>query len=147
MEKISDVLGRAHRECDDRFSLAEQAAGQGDFPECMQHFTAFRNSMVVHLSIEEDLLFPAFERRTGLESGATRVMRAEHQQMRALMEEMSRAAEAGEQERFLDLAEMLLIFLQQHNMKEENVLYPMLDDVLRADGRLVAETVQRSAPA
>lgn len=145
MERISELLRRVHRQCDEQFSLAENAAGKGKIPECAQHFVAFRDAMVTHLSVEEELLFPAFERRTGVDSGPTRVMRAEHHQMRALMAEMARAADNGERDRFLDLAEMLVIFLQQHNMKEENVLYPMLDEVLQADAGIVAEATRLSA--
>ena len=45
---------------------------------------------------------------------------------------MKRAAAlgAGNTEDYLGQAETLLIMMQQHNMKEENILYPMCDQHL-----------------
>ena len=40
------------------------------------------------------------------------------------------ALAAGNQDDYLGIAETLLIMMQQHNMKEENVLYPMCDQHL-----------------
>jgi len=42
--------------------------------------------------MEEEVLFPAFETRTGNTMGPTYVMRTEHEQIRALLQVMARAA-------------------------------------------------------
>ncbi len=65
--------------------------------------------------------------------GPTQVMRMEHSQIRSLLEEMREAIFHGEQENFFSLSETLLIMTQQHNMKEENVLYPMCEKHLGAN--------------
>jgi hemerythrin-like domain-containing protein len=36
----------------------------------------------------------------------------------------------SDQEQYLGLAETLLILMQQHNAKEEQILYPMSDNLL-----------------
>ena len=46
----------------------------------------------------------------------------------------------GTEAAYLGVAETLLIMMQQHNMKEENVLYPMCDQHLAAE---MAQVVQR----
>jgi DUF438 domain-containing protein len=65
-----------------------------------------------------------------MHQGPTQVMRGEHVQMRQLLA----AAEAALAERDVDdysgNAETLLIMIQQHNVKEENILYPMCDQQL-----------------
>jgi hemerythrin-like domain-containing protein len=67
-----------------------------------------------------------------MSSGPTQVMRMEHEQMRDLMQEMANAVAAGNQDSYLGLSETLNMLMQQHNLKEENMLYPMSDRVLGA---------------
>ena len=55
------------------------------------------------------------------------MMRQEHQDMREFMAAMNKAVKDKNSDRYLGLAETLLIFMQQHNMKEEQILYPMID--------------------
>jgi DUF438 domain-containing protein len=82
-----------------------------------------------HFSREEEVLFPAFEHRSG-GGGPSTVMRMEHAQMRALFQEMGDALAAGEGNRYLGLGETLLVMMQQHNLKEEQILYSMTDRLL-----------------
>lgn len=127
-----------HRHCDDLFAAAEQSAGDGDLVAARLAFGQFRDAVLRHFTGEEATLFPAFEERTGMRMGPTQVMRMEHEQMRALMDAAVDALESGKTEDFLGQADSLLITMQQHNMKEENVLYPMCDQQLGdAAGALV----------
>ena len=67
------------------------------------------------------------------ERGPTAVMRQEHTQMRGLFEEMERALRSEEPDHYLGLSETLHIMIQQHNLKEEQVLYPMTDRAFGAE--------------
>ena len=58
------------------------------------------------------------------------VMRGEHIQLRELMASAEQALFSRDGETYAGEAETLLIMMQQHNMKEENVLYPMCDQHL-----------------
>lgn len=129
MSTFTQYLGGDHQRCDALFALAEQAvharaddasAAHGRFVEAMEH----------HFGLEEDLLFPAFESATGTRMGPTTVMRHEHEQMRQLFEQMSGDLTDGRYDDYLGAAESLLILMQQHNAKEEQMLYPMCDDAL-----------------
>ena len=42
-------------------------------------------------------------------------------------------AEHADQPAFEDLAETLLILMQQHNIKEESILYPMCEQLIGED--------------
>ena len=71
--------------------------------------------------------------------GPTQVMRMEHQQMRDLLDQAQAAIMAGDAEEYMGQAETLLIMMQQHNMKEENILYPMCDQHLGNDGGVLEQ--------
>jgi hemerythrin-like domain-containing protein len=60
-------------------------------------------------------------------------MRAEHEQMRLLMQEMESAVASHDGSIFLGMSETLNMLMQQHNLKEENTLYPMSDRALAAE--------------
>ncbi len=133
MTTVLEFLGSDHRACDDLFASAEAAAAQGRWDSAREQFARFNAAMARHLAMEEEVLFPAFEARTGMRSGPTEVMRTEHAQMRDLLRDMADAVAAGNQGRFLGLSETLNMLMQQHNLKEENMLYPMSDQVLAGE--------------
>lgn len=133
MSTIVEFLGSDHRACDDLFAAAEAAAAQKNWDSARSLFERFQAAMAHHLAMEEKVLFPAFESRTHNSTGPTHVMRIEHEQMRELLQEMMRAVAESSQDRYLGLSETLNMLMQQHNLKEENMLYPMSDQVLGAE--------------
>jgi DUF438 domain-containing protein len=137
-----------HRHCDDLFADAEQSAGKGQMAAALAAFSHFRQAVLAHFTAEEATLFPAFEERTGMSMGPTRVMRMEHEQIRSMLADAVDALERQDSEEFLGIAETLLIMMQQHNMKEENILYPMCDAHLAdVSGELLARLeVETSEP-
>lgn len=130
MHTIVDFLGSDHRVCDDLFASAEVAVAQNNWDSACSLFERFQAAMAHHLAMEETVLFPAFEARTGNNTGPTQVMRMEHAQMRGLLQDMAGAAADANHGRYLGLSETLNMLMQQHNLKEENMLYPMSDQVL-----------------
>jgi hemerythrin-like domain-containing protein len=53
-------------------------------------------------------------------------MKMEHEQMRGLIANIGGLVTAKDKDEVLGEAETLLILMQQHNMKEEQILYPMI---------------------
>jgi iron-sulfur cluster repair protein YtfE (RIC family) len=133
MSSATAQLAEHHRLCDEDFAAAEEAARKLDWGVCAPAFARFRQAMEAHFGVEEDVLFPEFERRTGMSGGPTRVMRMEHMQMRALLDQLDAAQSARDAGGFCGAAETLLVMMQQHNMKEENILYPMCEQALAGD--------------
>ena len=93
-------------------------------------FKTFLQGLKRHIVWEEDVLFPAFELKTGIrDAGPTAVMRFEHreigQALEALHDKVRRADAACEAE-----TSRLIELLGAHNQKEEQVLYPSLDSQL-----------------
>ncbi len=123
-------MAQDHKNCDQLFAKAENAASKEDWNTASQAFNEFVQAMERHLGIEEQEPFPAFEEETGILTGPTEMMRMEHEQMRTLFAEMKDALEQQNSDDYLGAAETLLIMMQQHNMKEEQILYNMMDQRL-----------------
>jgi len=122
---------RSHRDCDDSWAEVEAAADARDDEALRARWQDFARGFRRHLAMEEALLFPALEAATGMrDAGPTHVMRAEHQQMRAVLDQMAAAMERGDREELLDQGDTLHILVQQHNVKEEGVLYPLAERTL-----------------
>ena len=127
---IKQFMAQDHKDCDLLFAKAENAAAKEDWETASQTFSEFVQAMERHLGIEEQELFPAFEEETGILTGPTEMMRMEHEQMRTLFAEMKEAMEQHDSDDYLGAAETLLIMMQQHNMKEEQILYNIMDQRL-----------------
>jgi len=145
MSTIVDFLGSDHRACDDLFASAEGAVAQKNWDSARSLFERFQAAMARHLAMEEDVLFPAFEARTGNSMGPTQVMRMEHAQMRGLLQDMASAVADANHGRYLGLSETLNMLMQQHNLKEENMLYPMSDQVLGGERDSLIRSMQAIA--
>jgi hemerythrin-like domain-containing protein len=119
-----------HRSVDELWITVE-AAGEANDPELLKEAALkFDQALRHHLSMEEEVLFPAFEEASGMTQGPTQVMRMEHAQMRNLLDQMGEARTAGNSQELLDLGDTLLMFIAQHNNKEEGMLYPMAERAL-----------------
>jgi iron-sulfur cluster repair protein YtfE (RIC family) len=124
---VTDVMQKNHRECDELFAVAETAVSNQDWDAATQAWNRFTTELETHLTDkEEGKLFPAFEAVNG-PMGPTQIMRGEHQQMRALVAQMNEVLSSKNDQQFLGLADTLMMLMQQHNMKEEQILYPMID--------------------
>lgn len=133
MSSLTDLLRFHHKHCDESFADAEAAVAESDWDTATRLQAFFCNELESHFGAEEQVLFPAFEAVTGSVGGPTQMMRIEHAQMRELLEQMSAALARRDASSYAGAAETLLIIMQQHNMKEENILYPMCDRSLAGD--------------
>ena len=116
-----------HRRCDELWTKVEAVADEGDAGATGRAFAAFDAAMRQHLGLEEEILFPALEDATGMRMGPTQVMRMEHQQMRGVLDARARAIHGGDVDGMLDHGGTLMMLIQQHNVKEEGILYPMAE--------------------
>ena len=130
MTTISDFLVPDHKRCDNLFAAAEAAVAEQDWTKAAAGFATFEDALQHHFAMEEEVMFPAFEGRTGMRQGPTMVMRTEHRQMTDLLKRMSAAIGRKDADAFLGDADTLLILMQQHNVKEEQMLYQMADQAL-----------------
>jgi iron-sulfur cluster repair protein YtfE (RIC family) len=133
---ITSFLSADHKKCDTYFAQAECDAAARSWTQAADKLDHFGRELEHHMAMEEQVLFPAFEHATGNSTGPTAVMRIEHAQMRALLNELRDAVVAQDGDTYAGHADTFNTMLQQHNLKEENILYRMTDRLLDA-----AETV------
>jgi DUF438 domain-containing protein len=130
MTSIHEVMTHDHRTCDGYFAIAEKAVTGGDWAEAEAAWHLFSRVLENHITLlEEEILFPAFESVNG-KTEPTQVMRMEHRQLRTLVESMQQVLSRKDANEFLGMAETTMLMLQQHNMKEERVLYPLMDRLI-----------------
>ena len=129
MTTITDIMAESHAGCDELLARAENLAAGEDWRNLTEVFDAFVVATEKHFSNEENILFPKTE---GIlpPGGPVEVMKFEHRQMRDPIANLREQLSEQDQTGFLGEIETLLILMQQHNMKEEQILYPMLDQIL-----------------
>ncbi len=131
MESINDYMMKDHAICDATFQRAADAARDADWAKLQSESGVFLARIARHIDLEENRLFPAFEEGSGMSAGGpTETMRDEHVQMQPLFAQMREAAAAQNAASYLEASRALHDILQQHNMKEEQMMYPMLDQSL-----------------
>ena len=132
-ELFSTAMTDDHRRCDRLLALVEGAAEGDDWVAVGREAEQFRDAMERHFRFEEEVLFPALDGRLPMAAGPTGVMRMEHAQMRRMLEELATAVTACSARDCLGILETLHLVTQQHNAKEEGILYPMADRALGPD--------------
>ena len=137
---ISAFFEQDHRDCDARWADVEELLDTQDVDAASPAWEKFDKGMRRHIAMEEEVLFPAFESAARMGGGGpTAVMRMEHKQMLGLLEQIGAAMESGNTELAMDTGDTLLMLIQQHNIKEEGMLYPMAENVLAGHWPKLAE--------
>lgn len=126
---ISEYLGHDHGRLDDILVEVERLLEERRETDACESFAEFCCGLDRHITVEEEILFPHFERETGITNGPTVVMRAEHMEIRQWMGAASAALSSGQTAAFEDAVDRLKAVLDSHNMKEEHILYPMTERV------------------
>jgi uncharacterized protein (DUF2249 family)/hemerythrin superfamily protein len=139
-DRLGAYFSRDHDEIDVLFGfLHSDVAGAASGPPAgaglLRLFDEFDARLERHIRWEEEALFPAVEGKASeLALGPGRVMREEHERIRAFKAAARLALAGGERDRAaLDAArrslEQMRDILIDHNLKEEAVYYPMSDEM------------------
>jgi len=141
MSTIKEYLSTDHRRCDELFANMEDKVSKS-IESAKEEFELFAAATEKHFQMEERVMFVEFEQKTGMTQGPTAMMRHEHAQMRNLIQEMGSAIDAKDKDKFFGNSETLMILMQQHNMKEEQMLYPMAQQHLSAESQRIVDMMQ-----
>ena len=127
MSTISSFLTKDHRACDEEFANLENAVASDNWEESAIKLNKFITDLLHNFDMEEKVMFPTFEEVTGMTQGPTMIMRMEHDQMRQLLNALQEDLDKKDKNHFFGVSESLMMLMQQHNMKEEQMLYAMAD--------------------
>jgi iron-sulfur cluster repair protein YtfE (RIC family) len=130
MENIKSFLSTDHKDCDNAFADTENAIVANNWDQAGREFEKMSTIFLKHFNMEETVLFPEFEECSGMSCGPTQVMRMEHEQMRQAILKLEIEILNKDKDRALGICETFNILTQQHNSKEEMILYTMADNIL-----------------
>lgn len=130
---INQFMTQDHRACDGEFAEVENSVDKQEYQKALSQFEKFQAHMLKHFAMEEEVMFKEFNNSNHEGCNPTGVMKMEHDQMRHLLSQMQISLDASDKERFLGLSENLHFVMQQHNMKEEQIMYNLADSALDAN--------------
>jgi uncharacterized protein (DUF2249 family) len=143
MKSLAGYMQTDHVRLDAIMARFKEAVKQGKWEEALSHFKEFDLGLRRHIKVEEELLFPVFEDKTGMkDAGPTMVMRMEHEEIRETLSRTLAATEASDETTATEATNALVNYLTDHNMKEEHVLYPELDACVNDNER--AEAIKKA---
>ncbi len=129
MTTILEFMSIDHDKLDNKIKMysAEKLV---DIEQAESIFLFFKNELERHIIWEEDILFPVFEKKTGIKDGGpTSVMRMEHIQIKNHLQEIKIKLHAKKIQNPCKEEVALFKMLETHNQKEENILYPGIDNL------------------
>ena len=129
-ESVTSYLAWDHDRLDEALRSVSAAVRNGRFEEASARYDRFESGLRRHLRVEEELIFPVFEARSGM-AGPTDVMRDEHRHVRQALDVMRRGLQLSDAGGYEDGLRFFDSVLPDHNAKEEHILYPTLDRLLR----------------
>jgi iron-sulfur cluster repair protein YtfE (RIC family) len=136
-ESITAFLSADHKRLTELWEGTLAAVEAEDFNTVHSRAAAFIAGLRRHISMEEQILFPAIEDKTGAgDYGPTFAMRQEHRQIEHGLERLKHLVTVEERWTAIQAIEGqeidLSALLRSHDGKEEAVLYPMADQILGA---------------
>ncbi len=138
-QTIKSFMSDDHRACDDVFAKLENLVDTKKWDEASSAFGEFEAHFLRHFKMEEDVIFPRFNECSGGGCNPTTVMIMEHNQMRATIENLKKALDAKNRDAFLGHSENFMFLVQQHNMKEEQIMYNLADNAIGSQVGAVLE--------
>lgn len=142
MQTICDYLMHDHKRCDELFVHVEATIAQKDWLEAELAFQRFSEAMLGHLDSEESIVFPAFENALPDAASPIAMLRMEHQRIKGIVARMEDALCRQNHGDLILHAETFTILMQQHSMKEEDMLYPLLDRILQGNTQHIVSALQ-----
>ena len=143
-DSVTAYLSWDHDRLDAILRSVRARVEAGDWQAARREYAPFDDGLDRHIRLEEGILFPIFEERSGMKGGPTAVMRVEHCEIRGALETMRDGLGRSDARLFQEGLAHLLDVLPDHNVKEEQVLYPTTDRLLEEKDRAaLAARLQR----
>lgn len=135
---------RIHRWLEELLARHQEALIHLDGPRARQLFVAYRAALDLHICHEDEVLLPVFRRIGEIKRWPAELFSGEHRKLEAFLERISHALEAlGEPTpdkaraviALLDLEGGLKRLQEHHDEREQQCLFPILDQVTTPDER------------
>jgi len=122
-----------------------QSLKAGDQGKAAAAFQGFKAGLERHILWEERILFPWYDQKLGhLGNCLTPLLRREHGQILVYLEEISKKLAQGNFATDNEEAGLEMV-LRLHNQKEEDALYPAMDQILNDEQRAALFVAMKKA--
>ena len=137
-DSITGFLGADHRRITKLWDEMIAAFEREDFNTIHVRAAEFIAALRRHIAMEEQILFPAIEEKTGMrQTGPTHAMRLEHREIERVLDGLAPLLTVQERWTAIQAIEGEITdpaaLFRSHDGKEEAVLYPMADKILGAE--------------
>lgn len=127
---ITSYLSWDHERFDHTLAGVREDVQGERMDEARHALDEYARGLERHMRIEEEVVFPVFDARSGMSGGPTAVMRDEHRSIRIALAMMRDGLDRSDAQGFHAGLRFLRTILPEHNAKEEHILYPTTDRLL-----------------
>ncbi|MBT4518888.1 MAG: hemerythrin domain-containing protein [Halieaceae bacterium] len=113
--------------------MLEECIEQADlnlWSDCEATFGALMSMLKKHMAMEEEVLFPAYERHTDLPRNPVEALRSDHDQLVQLFCDIDEVLKTRDSEHLVDAIKPVVVAMNHHHDKEENFFLPMAGHLL-----------------
>lgn len=142
MTQFAEKLGQHHEACEKLIVAGEAALAHADWDAFIGSVSAARDALFLHFEFEEDELFPAFERTSGMRE-FTQELCVQHAEMRAILDTLVSVSPRHDPEGCRTEFATLALLFRQHRAREEEVMYPAFERTLA--GRVKPQAARQPA--
>lgn len=153
LQRLKDEHGPLNLQKSELYSLSSQIEKEGDeanwgnlIMQLREKVIAFIAELEPHSEREEGVLFPMMAKYIGNESGPIAVMEYEHDQAKwniakfiELTENLTTSIEKETAQKLASYITTAYLILTDHFSKEENVLFPMAENILTDEEKEILE--------
>ncbi|MGD2112052.1 MAG: hemerythrin domain-containing protein [Gammaproteobacteria bacterium] len=131
MKNKDNWLLHEHLLYENLLSRCQYAVEIEDWEDANLAFEELVRQLAQHMSLEEEVLYPAYESTPHAPQGPTQALRMEHDQITRLVRDMQRVIKTRNAEHVLECLTHLEYQLIKHHEKEEDIFLPMASHILQ----------------
>lgn len=129
MPQFAQKLAQHHEACEKLIVAGEEALERSDWDAFIRHADGIRDALLLHFEFEEEEVFPAFERASGMRQ-FTQELCLQHREMRTILDTLVAVSPRHDPEGCSTEFATLALLFRQHRAREEQVMYPAFERTL-----------------
>jgi iron-sulfur cluster repair protein YtfE (RIC family) len=135
-------LNHDHKSFESAVYKCRSACDDANWSFVQQVFAELVENYKLHVRIEEEVLFPAYEQHPGVTAEPTDFLRADHKQIFSLMEHISSQLNQKAYDTVAEDLSFLYRTMIGHHDKEEQIFLPMASEALYSDKNTILEELK-----
>ena len=133
MNKSENWLVHEHSLYEELLTRCQDAVEMEEWGMVNRLFNELIANLKRHMTLEEEVLYPAYEAAPHAPQGPTTALREEHANIVSLIRDMTRIIQTRDSGHVLESLSHLEARMIKHHEKEEDIFLPMASHILNAD--------------